>query len=84
MEPAHIDRTVLPEAATLEAETSTSLPRDRRRPFAVRSLAPYGYISPTMLLIFVLLVIPIAMVVSYSFQDNVIVEKNHVFAGLAN
>ena len=84
MEPAHIDRTVLPEAATLEAETSTSLPRDRRRPFAVRSLAPYGYISPTMLLIFVLLVIPIVMVVSYSFQDNVIVEKNPVFAGLAN
>ena len=28
--------------------------------------------------------IPIAMVVSYSFQDNVIVEKNPVFAGLAN
>lgn len=37
-----------------------------------------------MLLILVLLVIPIAMVVSYSFQDNVIVEKNPVFAGLAN
>ena len=84
MGPAHIDRTVLPEAATLEAEPSTSPARDRRRPFTLRSLAPYGYISPTMLLIFVLLVIPIAMVVSYSFQDNVIVQKNPVFAGLAN
>ena len=37
-----------------------------------------------MLLIFVLMVIPIVMVVSYSFQDNVIVQKNPVFAGLAN
>jgi len=84
MGPAHIDRTVLPEAVTLEAETSTPPARDRRRPFTLRSLAPYGYISPTMLLIFVLLVIPIVMVVSYSFQDNVIVVKNPVFAGLAN
>jgi multiple sugar transport system permease protein len=37
-----------------------------------------------MVLIFVLMVIPIAMVVSYSFKDNVIVEQNPVFAGLAN
>jgi multiple sugar transport system permease protein len=84
VEPAHIDRTVLPEGATLEAEASTASVRDRRRPFAVRNLAPYGYVSPTLLVIFVLMVIPIAMVVSYSFQDNVIVQKNPVFAGLAN
>lgn len=37
-----------------------------------------------MLLVFVLMVIPIAMVVSYSFKDNVIVEQNPVFTGLAN
>jgi multiple sugar transport system permease protein len=30
------------------------------------------------------MVIPIAMVVSYSFKDNVIVQENPVFAGLAN
>jgi multiple sugar transport system permease protein len=84
LEPTHIERTVLPEAATLEAEPSTPPPQDRKRPFAVRSLAPYGYISPTVLLIFVLMVIPIAMVVSYSFQDNVIVQKNPIFTGLAN
>ncbi|MEV0346720.1 sugar ABC transporter permease [Nonomuraea sp. NPDC050680] len=30
------------------------------------------------------MIIPIAMVVSYSFKDNVIVEQNPVFAGLAN
>jgi multiple sugar transport system permease protein len=84
MEPAHIDRTVLPEAAALEGELATSPAQGRRRPFAVRNLAPYGYISPTVLLIFVLMVIPIAMVVSYSIQDNVIVQKNPVFVGLAN
>ena len=84
MEPTHIERAVLPEAATLEVEPSTPPAQDRKRPFAVRSLAPYGYISPTVLLIFVLMVIPIAMVVSYSFQDNVIVQKNPIFTGLAN
>ena len=30
------------------------------------------------------MVIPIVMVISYSFRDNVIVEENPVFAGLAN
>jgi multiple sugar transport system permease protein len=84
MEPAHIDRTAVPEAAMLEAQPAPSAAQGRRRPFGVRSLTPYGYISPTLLLIFVLMVIPIAMVVSYSFQDNVIVQKNPVFAGLAN
>jgi multiple sugar transport system permease protein len=84
MEPANIDRPVLPGPATLEAEPAIPPAQTRKRPFTIRTLAPYGYISPTMLLIFVLMVIPIAMVVSYSFQDNVIVQKNPVFAGLAN
>jgi len=50
----------------------------------VRRLAPYGYLSPTALLIIVLMVIPIVMVASYSFKDNAIVEENPVFTGLAN
>ena len=82
MEPAHIERTVVPEAAALQGKTPTA--PGRTRPFTLRSLVPYGYISPTALLILVLMVIPIAMVVSYSFKDNVIVEQNPVFAGLAN
>ena len=49
-----------------------------------RRLVPYGYLSPTAILIVVLMVIPIAMVISYSFRDNVIVQDNSVFAGLAN
>ena len=34
-----------------------------------------------MLLIVVLMVVPIVMVISYSFRDNVIVQENSVFAG---
>jgi multiple sugar transport system permease protein len=83
MKPAHVDRTAAPEAVTPAAET-TPATRGGRRPFTLRRLTPYGYLSPTMLLILVLMVIPIVMVVSYSFRDNVIVEENPVFAGLAN
>jgi multiple sugar transport system permease protein len=68
---------------TLDHAAVAAKPRAARR-FSARGAAPYGYLSPTMLLIFVLMIIPIAMVVSYSFKDNVIVEQNPVFAGLAN
>lgn len=47
-------------------------------------LAPYGFISPTVLLIFALMIVPIGMVASYSFLDNVIVQPDSVFVGLAN
>ncbi|MFI5958953.1 carbohydrate ABC transporter permease [Cryptosporangium sp. NPDC051539] len=56
--------------------------RPRRKP--ARRLVPYGYLSPTVLLIVVLMIIPIVMVISYSFRDNVIVQENSVFVGLAN
>jgi multiple sugar transport system permease protein len=83
MERAKLDDAAPPRAAVVAPETPTR-PQERARRFAVRGATPYGYLSPTMLLIFVLMVIPITMVVSYSFKDNVIVEKNPVFAGLAN
>jgi multiple sugar transport system permease protein len=83
MEPVQIHPTAAPKAATLAEKTSPAA-RGSTRPFILRGLAPYGYLSPTALLILVLMVIPIAMVVSYSFKDNVIVETNPVFAGLAN
>ena len=57
MGPAHIDRTVLPEAATVEPEPAISPARDRRRPFTLRSLAPYGYISPTLLLTMIITIV---------------------------
>ncbi|GAA1704003.1 sugar ABC transporter permease [Kribbella yunnanensis] len=55
-----------------------------RRPARTRALIPYGYLSPTLLLIVVLMVIPIVMVIGYSFRDNVIVQENSVFAGITN
>jgi multiple sugar transport system permease protein len=78
-----MEPTAAPEAATL-AEDKRPPVRGGARPRAVRGLIPYGYLSPTMVLIFVLMVIPIVMVISYSFRDNVIVQQNSVFAGFAN
>ena len=54
----------------------------RRR--LLRGLVPHGYLGPTVVLIAGLMVIPIVMVISYSFKDNVIVQDNPVFVGLAN
>jgi len=46
-----------------------------------RGLVPYGYISPTVVLMLVLMVIPIVMVLGYSLMDNVIMKKNPQFVG---
>jgi multiple sugar transport system permease protein len=83
MEPAKLD-SAAPPRATIPASGASAGAAETRRPFSLRGAVPFGYLSPTMLLIFVLMIIPIAMVVSYSFKDNVIVEQNPVFAGLAN
>lgn len=48
---------------------------------ARRGLVPYGYLSPTMVLLVVLMVIPIVMVIGYSLMDNVIMKKNPQFVG---
>lgn len=45
---------------------------------------PYLYLSPTLILMAVLLVIPIFMVLRYSFFDNVIINQNPVFVGFQN
>ena len=49
-----------------------------------KKLAPYTYLSPTILLLTVLSILPIVMVFSYSMMDNVIMEKNPIFVGLSN
>lgn len=49
-----------------------------------RKLEPYGFILPTALLLIVLMIIPIVMVVGYSFFDNVILKKNPSLVGLEN
>ncbi len=49
-----------------------------------RKLEPYAFLTPTAVIIIVLLVIPIAMVVSYSFLSNAVVVKNPEFVGVDN
>ncbi|NJP95522.1 sugar ABC transporter permease [Nonomuraea sp. FMUSA5-5] len=73
--------TTAPKAA---APTGGQVTPGRARATLAGRLTPYGYLSPTVLLIVVLMVVPIVMVISYSFRDNVIVEANPVFAGFAN
>lgn len=47
-------------------------------------LIPIAYLSPTLLLLAILSVLPIGMVFYYSLMNNVIMEKNPVFVGVAN
>lgn len=49
-----------------------------------RQLTPYMYLAPTVILMLVLLVIPICLIVKYSFQNNAIVVTEPVFVGLDN
>lgn len=49
-----------------------------------KKLMPYAYLAPTIILMIVLLIVPIVMVIQYSFYDNVIINKNPVFVGLEN
>jgi multiple sugar transport system permease protein len=51
---------------------------------AAKGLVPFAYLSPTILLLTVLSLLPIAMVFDYSLMNNVIMEKNMVFVGIAN
>lgn len=49
-----------------------------------KKAAPYLFLSPTLILMIVLLVVPICLVVKYSFQDNAIVVKAPEFVGMEN
>ncbi|ALX66452.1 carbohydrate ABC transporter permease [Microbacterium sp. XT11] len=56
----------------------------RRRRQLRRTAESYAFLSPTVLLLLVLMIVPIVMVIGYSFQDNVILKKNSQFVGLSN
>ncbi|WP_203454151.1 carbohydrate ABC transporter permease [Jiangella aurantiaca] len=63
--------------------------RDARRPGPRpgrlrRSLTPYLYLLPTVLLLVALMVLPIVMVIGYSLMDNVITTRNSESVGLDN
>lgn len=57
--------------------------RRKRIPLSRRA-EPYAFIAPTALLMLGLMLVPIVIVISYSFMDNVILNKHPEFLGFAN
>ncbi|EGG90462.1 hypothetical protein HMPREF0491_02807 [Lachnospiraceae oral taxon 107 str. F0167] len=51
---------------------------------AGKKSAPYRYLLPTITLMIVFMVVPIFMVVTYSFADKAVISKNPSFVGLEN
>ena len=49
-----------------------------------RRIEPFVYLSPTLLLLLVLMVIPVTLVIKYSFFDNVIMNEFPKFVGFHN
>ena len=49
-----------------------------------KKTAPYRYLAPTLILMIVFLVVPICMVIGYSFVDRAVVSQNPAFVGLDN
>ncbi len=49
-----------------------------------KSVTPYSYLSPTLILMAILSLLPIVVVIRYSLLDNVIMTKNPVFVGISN
>lgn len=50
----------------------------------VRRLTPYGYLSPTIVLIVILMLTPIVMVIAYSVLNAVITSDDSQFVGFDN
>jgi multiple sugar transport system permease protein len=69
----------LPDAAANGIKNVT------KKNFKWAALTPYAYMTPTILVMTVLMLVPICMIVWYSMMDNVITNRNEpVFVGLAN
>ncbi|MDN4609492.1 carbohydrate ABC transporter permease [Arthrobacter burdickii] len=73
-------RTVTPP----DPETLLQGAPHRKRRQLRRAGESYGFLAPTLILLFVLMIVPIVMVIGYSFQDNVILKKSSEFTGTAN
>jgi multiple sugar transport system permease protein len=60
--------------------------RKRRRPSArlAQRATPYGFLSPTIVLLVVLMLTPIAMVIGYSVLDRVVTTNTSTFVGFDN
>lgn len=57
---------------------------NRKRRQLRRAGESYGFLAPTLILLLVLMIVPIVMVIGYSFQDNVILNSSPEFAGVSN
>ena len=81
----------------MSASTTLQAPKGRRTSRSNRSnqtsrsgrwwrttLTAYGYMSPTLLVMLVMMAVPVALVLSYSTLSNVIIDKDPEFVGLSN
>ena len=75
--------TRVPASVELE-EPSTPEVRPTRWPGLRQQGTPYAYLTPTVVLMIVLMLVPIVMVISYSVMSNVIVDQNPEFVGFDN
>ncbi|MBT2518128.1 carbohydrate ABC transporter permease [Agromyces sp. ISL-38] len=78
--------TTLTESAEPSAPPPTPTPMQgpaRRRRLGHPG-EPYAFIAPTAVLMLVLMIVPIVLVIGYSFMDNVITKKNPEFVGIEN
>lgn len=66
-----------------DAVPAPPAPPRRRRPLRSR-LEPYLLISPTVLLIIALMIVPIVIVIGYSLMDNTVTNPSPTFVGIAN
>lgn len=71
---------IAPDTATLVVGPE----QGRRRRHRTKTLESYGFLAPTLILLLVLMVVPIVMVVGYSFMDNVILNQSPEFVGIQN
>lgn len=69
-----------PDTTTLIVGPRAGRKRRHRR----NATEAYGFLAPTLILIVVLMIIPIVMVLGYSFLDNVILNKSPEFVGIDN
>ncbi|MBN9178194.1 MAG: sugar ABC transporter permease [Microbacterium sp.] len=75
----------LKSPVTLDTEVLvTGVAPSKRRRQLRRTAESYAFLSPTLILLFVLMIVPIVMVIGYSFQDNAILKKSSTFVGVDN
>ncbi|MCU6761775.1 sn-glycerol-3-phosphate transport system permease protein ugpA [uncultured Roseburia sp.] len=68
----------------LQANGSVTAVKSKKPLNFKKGVKPYLYLAPTLVVLIILLIVPIVMVISYAFFDNVIVVQEPQFAGLKN